>query len=64
MQPTSVAKQIPDAKPFTAQEIVNLKTGFGRYGARWKTILNNFKFQRERTATELQRKYEGVLKRF
>ncbi len=51
-------------KPFTAQEIVNLKTGFGRYGARWKTILNSFQFQKGRNAEELRVKYENVFKKF
>ncbi|XP_065070544.1 telomere repeats-binding bouquet formation protein 1-like [Rhopilema esculentum] len=49
--------------PFTAQEIVNLKIGFGRYGARWKTILNNFKFQEGRTAKDLEMKSTSVHKK-
>eukprot|EP00794_Sanderia_malayensis_P017975 gene17975-19771_t len=52
-------------KPFTVQEIVDLKTGLGRYGTRWGAILNNFEFQKGRTANELKDKYEKVLlKRF
>ena len=48
--------------PFTSEEIINLKTGYGRYGARWKTILNNFKFQNGRTALDLENRYTRLSK--
>ena len=48
--------------PFSSEEIANLKTGYGRYGARWKTILGAFKFQQGRTAQDLRNRYTKLSK--
>lgn len=46
-------------RPFTDEETDNVLEGYRKYGARWKTILENYKFD-NRTAVDLKDKIRNL----
>jgi hypothetical protein len=49
-------------RPFTAQEEDNLKEGVLKYGYKWKSILDHYRFNQGRTPQNLKDKWRNLLK--
>lgn len=46
--------------PYREEEVLSLVKGVGKYGRSWNQILSSYKFQPNRTATDLKDKYKRL----